>query len=866
MGEVWTAKDTKLGRDVAIKILPAEFTRDAERLARFEREARVLASLDDPGIAAIYGIEEAEGIRFLVMQLAEGEDLSERLRRGPMPVEETIPVAIRIAEALESAHDRGIIHRDLKPANIKIDADGKIRILDFGLAKALDTEEGDEDISNSPTMIRAATNAGVILGTAGYMSPEQARGKRVDKRADIWAFGVVLWEMLTGQRLFVGDTVSDTLAAVLKEEPDLETLPPTIPGSVRRVLRRCLQKNPKQRLHDIADARIELTEEESEESTVVVGTSSPTRSPIFAALPWLVAAIAVVIAAWVGLGSRPDEVSPRRVFAELSPPVDASFIVSRGLAISPDATKVVYAARSESGADQLWMVSLEDGSLRTLVGTEGGRHPFWSPDGRKVGFFTGGYDDSVLKIINVDNLVVETLAVAPGRPSGAWSESGVILFSERRGIFRVSANGGEAQEIDLGDSRQLEVLFPSFLPDGKHFLYLARNYYDSEPKRELRVGSVDGGASSLVMRINSNAQYAPSGELIWWENGSLRARPFDLESFEVTGEARLVSAGVQFDPRVGVGMFSVARDGTLVFRRGGIISGDELVSVDRDGNSLGRIGDPGNFYWPRLSPDGSLVAVDQSDETNRGDIWIYDVRRGTGTRLTSDPVDESDPAWSPDGEHVAFFSGLEGRATIHVRPVRGTGDERLLFEDPDSFVFPQDWSSTGFITFERFDNKANQSDIQAYSFEDESVLPITSAPFREGNSNISSDGRFVAYDSDETGRSEVYVQTFPDGANRWRVSTDGGSGPAWKYDGTEIYYQDDGGEIVAVTVREVGGTLEFGEPEPLFSLDSKDLSERQWDTVDGSQFVVNQRVDDLETTPLTIVLNALSGSSPGDSN
>ncbi len=866
MGEVWRATDSNLGRDVAIKVLPEEFTKDAERLARFEREARVLASLDHPNVAPIFGLETIDGARFLVMQLAEGEDLSERLDRGAIPPDEAIAIALQIAEGLDAAHSKGIIHRDLKPANIKLGEDGKVRILDFGLAKAMELEEGDADLSNSPTMVRAATHAGVILGTAAYMSPEQARGKKVDKRADIWAFGVVLWEMLTGQRLFSGDTVSDTLAAVLKEPVDLAALPSGTPASVRRLIRRCLEKNPRNRLHDIADARIELMDHEESVSAAPV-IALPRQSLAMKVLPWVVAALAIGFGAWAWLGTRGNAEAPRRFVSKIHAPPGASFLVTSGLAISPDASLVVFGARDAAGTDQLWLQSLSDGSVRPLPGTENGMYPFWSPDSRAFGFF----DDVHLKRLTLDGDVVETLGDHNGRPGGAWNSQGIIVFASRREIYRVPAAGGEVRKVwqaetQTGGGTALpgdpEYLSPSFLPDQVHFLYLWRDYADAEEKRELRLGSLEGGAHKVLTKINSNAIYSPSGDLVWWQDGNLRAQPFDLERLELTGEPRLVRSGVQFDPRTGYGMFSIAADGAFVYREGGVVSADEIARIDRSGNDLGAIGPRGNFYHPRVSPDGTTVAVDQSDETNRGDIWLYDVARGTGTRLTSEPEDESSPVWSPDGRQIAFSSTREvDRGATHVRSLRGAEDEVMLYAGKSESVWPVSWSPAGAVAIE-YDSPGSNTgnNLGLFSISDKSFTPLLTSRFNEQSSAFSPDGRFLAFDSDDTGRREVYVQGFPDSIDRWRVSTEGGSNAFWRSDGRELYFMRKGSELVAVPVEVSadGSSLSFGAPQLLFSIDLKANRRRQIDTVDGKTFIVNRSVGDLEATPMTLVIGGLS--------
>ena len=857
MGEVWRAEDTTLGREVALKVLPEEVAADPERLARFEREARLLAALNHPNVATLYGLEHLGGQYVLVMELVEGRGLDEVIADGPLPMDESVAIALQLAEALEAAHEQGIVHRDLKPANIRIRPDGAVKVLDFGLAKAWRTDDGDASggLSMSPTMTRHATIEGVILGTAAYMSPEQARGHAVDKRADIWAFGVVLWEMLTGTRLFAGDTVSDILAAVLRAEPDFEHLPQETPASLRRVLRRCLQKKPKNRLHDMADARIEFADDTDEPPGIVEVQSAPRSNRALAFLPWAIAALSLVIAAGVMISSRKDE-ARTPIVAQLPPPPATEFLVRSGLALSPDGSLVVFGARNAAGDEQLWIQSLEDGSVRPLPGTDQAWHPFWSPDNRSIGFFSEGK----LKKINLDGGVVEILADAPGRPGGTWNRDGVIVATKRNTIFRVAATGGPVQEIASGDATGLEYLFPSFLPDGRHFLYLARNYTSTSDKLELRVGSLDGAPHKVVLNCNSNAEYAPSGDLVWWQDGNLRAQPFELKRLELTGESRLVRADVEFDPRVGHGLFSVAANGTLVYRSGSIVNGDELALVDRDGRELGTIGEPGNFYHPRFSPDGSMVAIDKSDESNRGDIWIFDVARGAGTRLTSAPEDESVPVWSPDGRQLAFYSVRESAlGAVHLRSLRGGNDERVLYSDPSALASPWSWSRGNLIVVEIEDPEGTNRDLGFLSPEEGSFTAIATTRFQEQQGTISPDGRFITYVSGETGRGEVYVETFPDPFDRWRVSAEGGEGPVWRQDGRELFFVSARSEVVAVPIDFAGdgSSLELGTPEVLFSADFKEGAVRQaYDTIDGQVFVINRSVGDQDAAPMTLVVNA----------
>jgi Tol biopolymer transport system component len=854
MGEVYRATDTKLGRDVAIKILPSEVAGDSERLARFQREAHLLASLNHPHIAAIYGLEEAGGKPFLVLELVEGEDLQQRLERGAIPVEEALEIARQIAEGLEGAHEKGIVHRDLKPANVMLTPDGKVKVLDFGLAKAWEGDpvtDSSSGLSQSPTLAHSGTQAGVILGTAAYMSPEQARGKPVDKRADNWGFGVLLFEMLAGRRLFSGETVSDVLAAVLKEEPPWEELPQPLPPGTTRVLRRCLRKSPRERFHDIADVRIELEEVlDDEMSRSGAPLATPRSRWQWTALPWVVALAATAVAVWTGLGTMGGPAIPQTVVASILPPPGAEFLVDRGLALSPDGRQLVFAAREGEGPDGLWLRPLGDGAARRLAGTEEGHFPFWSPDGRHVAFFASG----ALKRIEVETGLVESLAdyTSGWDSGGAWSPQGGIVFgSEPFELDRVQGRGGEP-EVALPAQGHVDRLWPGFLSDGKRFLFLARDYRDDSPLNQLRVGSLDGKLDEAVMRLSSNAVHAPSGHLVWWQDGNLRVQHFDAARLAVEGESRVLAAGVQFDPSRGLGAFSLAGT-TLVYREGGLLLQNELVRLSRSGEELGPVSPPGNYYHPRLSPDGSRVVVDRSDETNRGDIWIYDVERATGTRLTTAPENETAPVWSPDGTRLAHTVAYGNSGGIRVRPAGGSGGGDKELSVTGGRPQPSSWSPGGLLLVDHDD------DIWVYALEDDSFSAYLETPFSETSSAWSADGRLVAYDSDETGGREVYIQTFPDPGRRWRVSTDGGHSPVWNRDGGEIYYVHDDA-LMAVSVQgaasaENQADIRLGPPRVLFRVDLKNVDRRQYDTLDGETFIVNRNRPTGSTTPLTLVLN-----------
>jgi Tol biopolymer transport system component len=658
---------------------------------------------------------------------------------------------------------------------------------------------------------------------------------------------------------FTGSTSAAIFDAILHKAPTSPVrLNPEVPEELERVVNKCLEKDRELRYQHASDLRADLKRlkrdsdsgrsagQRAVDSEVAAETHPAVLSQLRRmALPWAVAVVAIAVAVWTGLRTTGDTAPPQPVVAAIPPPPGAEFLVDRGFALSPDSRQLVFAAREGGGLDGLWLRSLGTGIARRLAGTEEGRFPFWSPNGRHVAFSAAGK----LKRIDVETEVVESLAdLTAAGTTGAWSPQGEVLFSPSYSeLSRVAARGGEP-EVVL--PRQVERLWPGFLPDGKRFLFLARDYGDASQFRQLRVGSLSGGLDQAVMRLNSNAVYAPPGHLVWWQDGNLRAQPFDTERLAVEGEPRVLAAGVQFVPRWGLAAFSLAGT-TLVYREGGLLLENELVRLSRTGEDLGPVSPPGNYYEPRLSPDGSRVAVDRSDETNRGDIWVYEMERGTGIRLTTAPEDESDPVWSPNGSRLAYFAALGEGSEVRVRASGGVGGDERVSETGGN---PSSWSPDGLLLVNR------GGDIWVYALEDDSLSVYLKTPFSETRPTWSPDGRFVAYDSDETGRREVYIQTFPDPALRWPVSTDGGHSPAWRRDGGEIYYVNDDNEIVAVTVQEAPRAgheagFQLGPPQVLFNVDLQIRGARQYDTLDGETFIVNRNRRVGSTTPLTLVLN-----------
>ena len=745
MGEVYRARDTKLDRDVAIKVLPEAFAADADRVARFQREARTLASLDHPNIAIIHGLEQAGDVHALVMELVPGDDLSQRIVRGAIPIDEALPIAKQIAEALEAAHERGIIHRDLKPANIKVRADGIVKVLDFGLAKVMEPFGAGSDVSQPPTLtIPAMTQAGMILGTAAYMSPEQARGRAVDKRTDIWAFGCVLYETLTGHAVFTGDTLSDTIAAILDREPHWKALPEHTPSSVRRLLRRCLEKDPKRRLPDIADARLEIDEAETTPSDA--RDAGPTVSSSIARVRtrervgWIIAAacltglVATLAFNRAGSGDR----TPADI-----PSYSTSIVLPAGVSLwsgnppgrfvlSPDGRRLAMVASDSTGRSMLWVRPLDSRVAQALGGTEGATYPFWSADSRFIAFLA----QNKLKKIGVAGGEVVTLCDASFGSSGAWNRDDVILFTPKGNspLYRVSASGGTPTQVTTLETASGDVQhsFPFFLPDGRHFLYFVVGSQASRTvPRGVYVGALDSKApGKLIEPGGSNAKYA-NGYLIFLRNGALLAQPFDVGRLELGGTPASLVDHIQTTGASAsdvAGAFTVSETGVLAYQTGSVVR-SQLTWFDRAGTRLATLGDQADYVDVALSPDDTRVAVSLMDlEIGTRDIWIFDVARRLGERFTYESGDDFGPNWSrPGGDRIFFSSLRKGSIDLYEKPSSGSGSETLLLKD-DLGKFNASASPDGrFLVYVGGGGVINQSDIW--------VLPLSGerkpAPFLE---------------------------------------------------------------------------------------------------------------------------------------
>jgi Tol biopolymer transport system component/predicted Ser/Thr protein kinase len=838
MGEVYRARDTRLDRTVAIKICAEQFSE------RFEREARAISALNHPNICTLHDV----GPNYLVMEYIEGPTLS-----GPIPLAEALPIARQIAEALEAAHEKGIVHRDLKPANIKLTADGKVKVLDFGLAAVAQTSRSVScDPANSPTLTISATLAGTILGTAAYMSPEQARGATVDKRADIWSYGVVLYEMLTGREMFGGETISDTLAAVLRADIDWPALPPETPATIRRLLRRCLERDRKKRLADIADARLEI--DEALAGAPVEKAAAPVRTRV---LPWVLATmlLAVGLLAVLLVHFRESPPENRLLKLQIQPPEKTAF---GSLAVSPDGRLLAFTATDSSGSVQLWVRPLDSFTARPLAASDGHSSLFWSPDSRFIGFFAAGK----LKKVEASGGSVQTICAAPNGRNGTWNRDGVILFEAySTPLFIVAAAGGEAKALTSVDASRKESAhrWPSFLPDGRHFLYTVLS-----PQLEnsgIYLGALDSKDRTRLAGDTSNAAYA-SGYLLFARARTLMAQRFDAGKLQPAGEPRPVAEQVGQNFVSGLAMYSASENGLLVYgssdatASSGIDS--QLTWFDRTGKRLETIGESGINSRPQLSPDEKRVVVDRLDpRANNYDLWLIELERGIPTRFTFDPGNDWGPVWSPDGARIAFASNRLGNFDLYVKASSGAGKEELLLKT-EQRKFPTDWSFDGrFLLYSQNDPKTN-SDLWVLALSDKKPTPFLRTEFNERDASFSPDGKWIAYTSDESGKDEIYVQTFPASGGKWQISTSGGSRARWRRDGKELFYLAADQKIMAVEVT-TGAIFRAGVPKPLFETRITGPYVRFAVTANGQRFLLPAPVGDAVPTPATVVINWTAG-------
>jgi serine/threonine protein kinase len=856
MGEVYLAEDTNLKRQVAVKVLPQPFALDKEMLVRFEREARLLALLNHPNIATIHGLEKSNGQQFLVMELIEGATLAERVNKGPMPVEEALEVCRQIAEGLEAAHEKGIIHRDLKPANVKITPEGKVKVLDFGLAKAFEKavsgETGGVDPSKSPAITIESSHSGVILGTAAYMSPEQTRGRPLDKRTDIWSFGCVLFEAITGRQAFKGDTISDCIAAILKSEPNWKAMPETTPLKLRYLLQRCLQKDSHNRLHDIADARIEIEEVlsgPSVEITPVGRTSSKWRT-----LFWVAAGLAFLLTCVLLLNPwrtfHPTQQQLSRLVIP-TPPLPHSQYISEGniIAISPDGSRVAYVAK-EGQTSQLHIRELDQFTAKSLPGIREVFAPFFSPDNRWLGFFSEGKLQKLL----LSGGKPSTICDVSNPTGGIWGPDDTIIFGIRgEGLKRISVEGGEPTSITTVDYEQGEWLHTvsDLLPRGKEVLYTA--FDGSGAALYVGILNLTTHKQKILFEEAGQACYAAPGYLVYSQNASLMAAPFDIGKLEFTGPSIAILDDIMAGPgKAATAAFS--ENGTLIYVQGlGQATERMLFWVDRQGKSQPVIKESRRFYGPRISPDGKKLAV-----WMEGQVWIYDLTRGTMSRLTSEGQNFW-PVWTPDGKRIAFPSIRTGSTDVNLfwMPVDGSAPSERLTQS-QYIKQPLSWSPNGkTLIFHQSGNPTTGWDIWMLPLDgDRTPLPLVDTRFNERLPSLSADGRWLAYESDESGRREVYVTTFPKPGSRWQISPEGGSEPAWSRTGSELFYRNRDKFMAVDIVTEP----EFRPAKPRLLFEGNYFSVlygRNYDiTLDGHRFVMLKPMgQELAATQINVVLN-----------
>jgi hypothetical protein len=840
MGEVYRATDSRLGRDVALKVLPVAFAQDAERMARFEREAQLLASLNHPHIAAIYGLEESSGIRALAMELVEGPTLADRIARGAMPLEEALPIARQISDALEYAHEKGIIHRDLKPANVKLTHEGKAKVLDFGLAKALDDSPVAADLTSSPTLSLAATKLGLILGTAAYMSPEQAKGKAADRRADIWSFGVLLLEMLTGRQAYTGETASETMALVITRDPDWTQLPSSTPPRLHQLLRRCLIKDPKQRLQAIGEARLALDEIQSGSNTTeMLLPAAPAREfgvrgiAALAVGGVLLAALAGFSGWWLKSGA-PE--APVRKFDLTMADLGHGSGLHDNFAISPDGKQIAYLS-----GGKLWLRALERLDAREVSGSEGAEAPFWSADSASIGFAALGKFWKSPAAGGETTTICDLRGSLIGGSGASWGEDGTIVFSRgSTGLLQVSARGGDPRSLlDVDVETEGDLHQPHVLPGGRGVIFIVHR----KGKTSDTIALFSSGKKKVLLLLEGqslwNPVYSRTGHILFRRqptNAGIWAVPFSLSKLEVTGEPFLIAPNAE-NP-------SVAADGTLLYEQaiGGGLT--QLAWVDRSGQVMGNIGQPQpRQVFPALSPDGKRVAV-AADEGENTDVWIHDAARNTKTRLTFEPTPETVPAWSPRGDQIAYqTSVIQGGFALQLKAADGSGDAKEVAKPGTLPSFSPDGK------FMLYAVQGRDTDLDIFYIPlagDRKPVSFLQTKARESAPQVSPDGRFVAYQSNESGPEEVYIKLFPSGEGKWQVSVHGGNWPRWNRKGDRLYYVE-GTAIMEVEVT-TRPSLTLSTPKKLFTHvasgvgkpygwpDSFDVSG------DGQKFVLVQQV------------------------
>jgi len=858
MGVVLRARDTKLLRDVALKVLPDDFAEDPDRLSRLQREAQLLASLNHPNIAHIYGLEQVGGAGCIVMELVEGETLAEKLKNGPFPVDEAIEVARQIADALSAAHEQGIVHRDLKPANIKMTPSGTVKVLDFGLAKSLGPRSAETAFSTMPTKIDSSV-AGVVTGTVAYMSPEQARGKDVDARTDIWAFGCVLYELLTGRQAFHGDTFTDTLAKIVSGLPDLDLLPPEVPSSIRLLLSATLNKNMQQRLQHIGDMRLFLDPKYFPSAEKPAAAAVPQPQPgrnIWGAV-FLASSVLLAIALAAVLYLRPAG-------APSAPPMRFEVALpnyATGVMISPDGQRIAYIARPEDDNRAVWIRPVSGDTAQKLTGTDKitGGGLLWSPDSRYLVFIA----ENKLKKIDVATGAVQILAdVLPSGFGGAsWNREGTILFVQKNALVRISESGGAITPVTTLDESRKETIhaMPSFLPDGNHFLYAIVSTVTEN--RGIFVGSLDGKTKTRLLpldgRLNALAYAAPGFLLLG--SDLITAQRFNASRLTLEGTAMSVIEGIE-------PAWSVSDNGLLFYRKASTtVPNKQLTWFDRSGKQVGQLGEPANYGDVELSPTGDRVALDAITDNNR-DVWMIDIARNVRSRFTFDPTSDWTPVWSPDEKRILFASARNG-THMFAKSSTGVGSEDLVLKDSPSEV-PVAWSRDGrYVVFSRF-KPAGQPGVDTWvadmSGPEPKAFPFMESPFDKAQARLSPDGRWIAYVTNDSGNYQIVAQSFPNPTGgRWQITSQGGIEPKWSHNGRELYYLAFDGKLMAVPIK-AEPTFSAGTPAALFETPltvnrTQSPRDRRYDVAPDGRFLIAVPVGNAAPNPVTTLVNWTSG-------